>query len=450
MTILNKKCGIVTTIVVVVVCIILGVLLGVLLPRRDSQSTDDEELLELPESSPWYGNEEIKIFRQYLRIPTVNDPDIDYEPCVAFLKKQAESIDLPVSVYYPANEKNPVVVMTWLGSEPDLPTIMLNSHTDVVPVFEEFWTHPPFAADVDEQGRIYARGSQDTKGVGMMYLAAIRALKQRDGIKQLKRTVHIIFVPDEEMGGLLGMDRFVLTDEFRALNVGYVLDEGTVSASNRVVVTNDERCTWRIEFIAHGVTGHGSILFENTTGEKVAHLISLLMERRKIEMEKLIDSNNDYTNVTTINLTVIKGGVQGNVIPPELSIVFDVRLGADADHDAFEKDINRWCEESGGNITINYLIKDPKAPATPADETNPMWVVLEKVTKESGIEIAPIVARGASDMKYLRRLNILSLGFTPIINTTPLAHDHDEHVHADVYLAGIEVYRKIIPNLADI
>lgn len=164
------------------------------------------------------------------------------EPCVQFLKEQAMSLDLPVTVYYPANDMNPVVVMTWVGSEPSLPSIMLNSHTDVVPVFEEFWTHPPFAADMDEEGRIFARGSQDTKGIGTMYLAAIRALK-RNGTKQFKRTFHIVFVPDEEMGGLLGMDRFVLTDEFRALNIGYALDEGSISLSNRVSVINDERCT---------------------------------------------------------------------------------------------------------------------------------------------------------------------------------------------------------------
>lgn len=35
------------------------------------------------------------------------------------------------------------------------------------------------------------------KCVGVQYLAAIRALK-RDGVQQLKRTVHIVFVPDEE------------------------------------------------------------------------------------------------------------------------------------------------------------------------------------------------------------------------------------------------------------
>lgn len=257
---------------------------------------------------------------------------------MTFLKKQAMSLDLPVSVYYPKNRLNPVVVMTWVGSQPQLPSIMLNSHTDVVPVFEDSWTHPPFAADVDEDGRIFARGSQDTKALGMMYLAAIRALK-KGGIKQLKRTFHVTFVPDEEMGGSYGMAPFVESSEFGALNVGYALDESRVNVEDKISVTNDERCTWRIEFVFKGVTGHGSILFENTTGEKMNYVVNKLMERRKDEVAKLNASNSDYTNVTTINLTVIKGGVQGNVIPPELSVIFDVRLGVNADHDEFQRDV---------------------------------------------------------------------------------------------------------------
>lgn len=31
---------------------------------------------------------------------------------------------------------------------------------DVVPVYENLWTHPPFGADMDEDGKIYARGTQ--------------------------------------------------------------------------------------------------------------------------------------------------------------------------------------------------------------------------------------------------------------------------------------------------
>lgn len=83
--------------------------------------------------------------------------------------------------------------MSWIGEEPQLPSIILNSHMDVVPVFAEMWTHPPFAAEMDNEGRIFARGTQDMKCVGMQYLAAIRALK-KDG-RTLRRTLHILFVP---------------------------------------------------------------------------------------------------------------------------------------------------------------------------------------------------------------------------------------------------------------
>lgn len=44
--------------------------------------------------------------------------------------------------------------------------------------------------------------------------------------------------------------------------------------------------------------------------------------------------------------------------------------------------INKWCKEAGGNITINYIIKTPKAPATPADNTNPLWAVIENSVQE--------------------------------------------------------------------
>lgn len=110
-----------------------------------------------------------------------------------FLKRQAIDLGLPIEIYTPGGPTKPVVVITWVGIKPDLPSVVLNSHMDVVPVFSEKWTHPPFAADIDEKGRIFARGAQDMKCVGMQYLAAIRALRKNDVI--LKRTIHVIFVP---------------------------------------------------------------------------------------------------------------------------------------------------------------------------------------------------------------------------------------------------------------
>lgn len=35
--------------------------------------------------------------------------------------------------------------------------------------------------------------------------------------------------------------------------------------------------------------------------------------------------------------------------------------------------VEKWCEEAGGNITITYPQKEPKAVATPIDDSNPFW-----------------------------------------------------------------------------
>lgn len=116
-----------------------------------------------------------------------------------FLKKIANEIDLKFQIETPVCERKPTVILSWIGTSPELKSILLNSHMDVVPVFEEFWTHDPFAADIDEEGKIFARGSQDMKCVGMQYLGALRYFK-KNGIS-LRRSVHVVFVPEEGLFG---------------------------------------------------------------------------------------------------------------------------------------------------------------------------------------------------------------------------------------------------------
>lgn len=148
-----------------------------------------------------------------------------------------------MKVFYAALPTKPVVVMTWIGTHPSEPSIILNSHMDVVPVFEEYWTHPPFAAEIDKEGRIYARGAQDMKCVGMQYLAAIRLLK-RDNVR-LKRTIHVLFMPDEELGGFLGMAKFVESEDFKNLNASFALDEGIAGPDDAFPIFYGERSVWR-------------------------------------------------------------------------------------------------------------------------------------------------------------------------------------------------------------
>lgn len=85
------------------------------------------------------------------------------------------------------------MVISWLGTNSNLQSIVLNSHMDTVSCNAENWTHSPYAADIDSDGRIYARGTQDTKSIGVQYLAAIHSLKLAGVTNQ--RTIHVTFAP---------------------------------------------------------------------------------------------------------------------------------------------------------------------------------------------------------------------------------------------------------------
>ncbi|KAH8267278.1 hypothetical protein KR018_000679 [Drosophila ironensis] len=400
-------------------------------------------------AAEWESNEEIQYFREYLQIPSVH-PNPDYEPCVEFLKRQAADLDLIFRVYRPANQDNPVVVLTWEGRHPEIPSILLNSHMDVVPVFPENWTHPPFGAEVDDEGRIFARGTQDMKCVGMQYLAAIRALK-REGA-QFKRTIHVSFVPDEEVGGGNGMQAFVSSPEFVSLNVGFSLDEGIASPTDEFPVFRLHELLTGTVFTIGGSAGHGLRLMPNTSGEKLSYILAKMMEFRDTQVKRLQDNPELLIgDVTTINLTTISGGVQSNVVPPVLTVCFDIRLSLDIDISEFHANLLKWSEEAGGDIEIVFGSNRTKGHTAPTktNESNPFWVAFKGATDELGLTIRTQVFPGGTDARYLRAVGIPALGFSPINNTPVLLHDHDEFLRAQTYLRGVEIYRKIIGNIAN-
>lgn len=386
-------------------------------------------------------------FRAYLRIPSVH-PDVNYDECVAFLKRQADELNLSVQTYELVAKK-PIVILTWVGSDPKAPSILLNSHMDVVPVYPELWKHDPFGAELDENGNIFARGSQDMKCVGIQYLEAIRRFQVK-GIT-FKRTIHLSFVPDEEVGGLDGMAKFVKTHEFKELNVGFALDEGIASENDTFLVFYAERAIWHAEFTIPGSEGHGSLLLPNTAGEKLRRLIDLVMDFRQTSVDKL-SSNPDLTigDVTSANLTILNGGVEPNVIPPVLTLTVDFRLAIDVDHEQFEKQLRDWMAEAGDGITLRFIQKNPPVAPTILDDSNPYWVAIRDTFKEISINIKTAVFTGGTDSRYCRAEGIPVIGFSPMNNTPVLLHANDEFLNKDVFLRGIGIYEKIIPSVANL
>ncbi|KAL4710514.1 hypothetical protein ACJJTC_008916 [Scirpophaga incertulas] len=388
----------------------------------------------------------IERLRSYLKIPSVH-PDVDYSGCVKFLQDQAKSLGLPVAVYEFVPKK-PVVIITCKGLQPELPSILLNSHMDVVPVYEEHWTHPPFEAVISKDGWIYARGAQDMKSIGMMHLEAVRSLRKSGS--PLRRTVHISFVPDEEIGGVDGMKKFSESPEFKALNIGFALDESIPSGSaNEVLAYNGERIFRAIKVTCRGEPGHGSLLNTNTAGEKVHYIINKFSQFRESERKKL-EYGKAIGDVITVNLTIMEGGVQFNVLPESLSVSFDMRIPPDADLDYIEYMIQSWCKEAGSDVSFEYHVKNPHVNSTKIDGSVPFWTAIEAAASDLKIKINTVTSAGATDARYVRLQGIPAINFSPILNVPMLLHAHDERIHIDSYRRGIEIMTRVVKEVANV
>lgn len=390
----------------------------------------------------------VTAFREYLRVHTVQ-PNPDYAACCKFLKKVAENTYDSVHVFEVAADR-PVVVMTLLGSDPSLPSVMLNSHMDVVPFYVEHWDHDPMAAYKDEDGNIYARGTQDMKCVGMQYMEAVRNLKA-EGHKFL-RTIHVVFVPDEEVGGDSGMRVFLQTPEFKALNVGFVLDEGLANEGNAFKVFYGERAPWWITVHCTGRTGHGSRFIEDLATDKLMRIIEKFRKFRE-EQKKMLDvgvttdgKRFKLGDVTTVNLTGLSGGVQHNVIPTEVTANFDIRVAPTVDLNEFKSRIKSWMEPG---CTLEFVRYHFDNTMTSIEETDPWWSAFSKACQDHKYEIETEIFPAATDSRFLREIGLPALGVSPINHTPVLLHDHNEFLNEKVYLHGIIFYEKIIPALAN-
>jgi aminoacylase len=303
-------------------------------------------------------------------------------------------------------------------------------------------------------------------------LEAIRRLKTEK--YEPKRTIHCLFVPDEEIGGARGMKKLITLEEFKELNVGFVLDEGKIEIKDSSqlflfhlsglasetdvfqVYYGDRACIW-LQFIVKGNTGHGSRLIENTAAEKAQFIINEMLKYRAKEKECLEQSQTtdkplQLGNITTVNLTKMSGGVQLNVVPDQYAIGFDCRIKAGG-YESFKQFLNdviqRTPKQNDDEVTID--INQDSGPLLLTDIEKSSWWLesFKKTCEEMKCKLNWTVFPAGTDSRYLRNNGYSALGFSPIINTPILLHDHNEYLPEDVFLHGIEIYVKLIKNLTN-
>ncbi|KAI9895740.1 hypothetical protein PsorP6_018996 [Peronosclerospora sorghi] len=370
---------------------------------------------------------------------------------------------------------------TWTGEDPTLPGILLNSHYDVVPALAEHWDYDPFdvrsfpanesrfdvatdGAKVLEDGRIYGRGTQDMKSVCIQYVEALHTLMS-SGYKP-KRNIYLTFVPDEEIGGVDGMGKLLESEQFQTmLPLAFAFDEGLANPGDAYTVFYGERSPWWVYVKATGPTGHASRFINQTATSKLISICNKALAFRA-EQERTLEADSGCQHsdmkkkklgdVTTINITALQSGISIdggkthtlNVIPNEAMAGFDIRVSPGMDFDAMEAKLNEWCAAEG----VSWEHAPWTSPlhehyVTSLTSDNIWWQLFQQSCARMGVKLETEVFPAATDSRFLRKLGVPAIGFSPMQQTDVLLHEHNESLPKDTFLQGIAMYVSIFQDM---
>jgi len=243
----------------------------------------------------------------------------------------------------------------------------------------------------------------------------------------------------------------VKTKEFQELNQAFTLDEGIASEKDVYRVFYGERNPWWLKVKITGSPGHGSLFIENDVGTKLKNLLDIVYAFRQQQKEKLENSNGEVTlgDVVSLNVTKLSGGVQVNVVPDEFIVEMDVRIPPTLVKN-FDKTVQGWISQVGEGISYTFTVHTVIDNTTPITDDDAYWKVFSSTLKELNCKFKTEIFPGATDSRFFRKLGFRSIGFSPIINTPILLHDHNEFLEEKVFLRGVEIYEKLIENLSSI
>jgi len=178
---------------------------------------------------------------------------------------------------------NPVVYAEKI-IDPNLPTVLVYAHYDVMPVDPlDLWDSPPFEPEIRD-GKIYARGADDDKGQGFMHVKAFEALVRNDA---LPVNVKFMIEGEEEIGSVnLGPFCDKHKDLLKA-DIILVSDTGMITGEIPTITTGLRGLAyWQVE-----VTGPNRDLHSGLFGGGVANPINVLAKM----IAAMTDDDNKVT-----------------------------------------------------------------------------------------------------------------------------------------------------------
>lgn len=378
------------------------------------------------------------------------------------------------------------LLFKWSGEGNGDP-ILLMSHHDVVEATGE-WEHRAFSGDVDESGRVWGRGTVDTKASLFCILTAVEEMIA-DGYRP-KCDVYIASSCTEEWSGE-GAPLTVQYLKEQGIRFAYVLDEGGMIIEEPVsgvrgtygMVGVLEKGYGDVRFVAKSKGGHASAPTKNTPLVRLGKFMAAVEKRHPFKdqfsptvremfrrmapnmkfgmkfifanmwlfeglLKKILPAISSAAGAmlhTTLAFTMAKGSGGLNVLPQEAYVTGNMRFIPHQDTAESVAIIRRLAEKYGLETEVIY--KDYAGRAV--DYHAKPFRLLEEVAGEiyPGIGICPYVMTSGTDAKYYEELSDNCLRFAPLYidnQQYESVHGLNENIYRGALPHGVDFYKKMI------
>ena len=258
-------------------------------------------------------------------------------------------------------------------------TVLLNAHGDVVPPGEG-WTHDPYGGEI-EGGKIYGRASAVSKCDFSTYAFAVRAL---EAVVQPKAgRVELLFTYDEEFGGEVGPGWLL---KHKVIHPDLMIAAGF----SYQVITAHNGCL-QMEVTVHGKMAHAAIPDSGVDALQAAvHILNALYAQNTLY--KQVCSRVEGITHPYLNVGLIEGGTNTNVIPGRVSFKLDRRMIPEENPAEVEATLRQViaeaaAEQAGITVDVKRILLANSMQPLPGNQ--PLVDAIQKHGKEVFGEVIP-------------------------------------------------------------
>lgn len=303
-------------------------------------------------------DELIGLTKRFVAFPTTNPPGTDLVECQQWICDRLESYEIPLEVIESSTTggDHKIIVGT-VGSSG--PVMYFHGHYDVVPEFSA----SQFAA-VERNGSLIGRGTCDMKGGLVALLIAAVIHRELGGGGQVK----LVFVPDEETGGVNGSERLeelgVITS---APTVGAVIAEPSYPD-----IWYAARGAFTVEVTITGRPAHVGLHYTGVNALTIGHAVlgQLMSFGESVAMHKTslrIEPEAARSSIVLIGGTS-GGGTNFNIVPDQFRFTIDRRPNPDEDYAGAKAALLDQLDELARHHPLSYEVLQDVDPALTAPD----------------------------------------------------------------------------------